>query len=128
MTSAALASINKVVSSAISDAVYESKHQSIDEIMSFLSEKIVLDDDMQAYFKEFKSKITHDMSKSITKRSRDPSAYNMWIKAKMAEIKQQNPNIKGKVLMLCAITEWKKHTGEPKSTMEKATHKKNSEP
>ena len=41
------------------------------------------------------------------KQKRAPSAYNLFIKEKMAEIKISNPEIKGRALMMAAIDQWK---------------------
>lgn len=114
MSTTATTGLNKVIASAIAEAVSEAKQQAINEMIEFLSEKIELDDEMLGYFTEFKEKIPEvSIDTKAPKRTRDPSAYNMWIKAKMAEIKQDNPSITGKDLMQAAISEWKKLEVKP---------------
>jgi len=42
------------------------------------------------------------------KKTRAPTAYNLFLKAKMAEIKEAGTELKGKELMQAAIVEWNK--------------------
>jgi len=42
------------------------------------------------------------------KKTRAPTAYNLFLKAKMAEIKESGADFKGKELMQAAIVEWNK--------------------
>ena len=42
------------------------------------------------------------------KKTRAPTAYNLFLKAKMAEIKESGADFKGKELMQAAIIEWNK--------------------
>lgn len=42
------------------------------------------------------------------KKSRPPNSYNLFIKDKMREIKEANPEFKGKELMRRATQEWNK--------------------
>jgi len=43
------------------------------------------------------------------KKTRAPTAYNIFLKEKMAEIKASGTELKGKELMMAAVEEWNKH-------------------
>ena len=105
--------INKVVAGL----VLEAKKQVIADFAAFLGEKIDFDEDMTGYFAEFtktlqvekppkagKGKKASD--DGVAKKKRAPSAYNIYIKNKMAEIKEKKPELKGKDLMKAAIEAW----------------------
>lgn len=106
----------------------ETTASTVDKLAAFLSEKIEFDDDMKALFEEFKKTAKEEIRASFKtaaatagkkgrggkdaaggeKKKREPSAYNLFIKDKMAEIKAKRPELKGKDLMKEAIVEWKK--------------------
>ena len=113
------------VNSAVSALVEEVSMTTVDKVVEFLKSKIDFDEDFEGFFKEFKETLKADMkaaakksgkksSDGEPKKKRAPSAYNLYIKDKMAEIKVSNPEIKGKDLMKAAIDEWKKTN--PKKT------------
>ena len=138
------------IMSAVDAAVLDAKKQVINEFMRFLEEKIDFDEDMKGYFTEFigtlkpskkSKKGKADKADKAVKPKRAPSAYNMFISEKMAEIKKENPALKGKELMKAAIVAWndKKAAAasasatatpepEPKPKPEKNKNKKEKEP
>jgi hypothetical protein len=137
------------IMSAVDAAVLDAKKQVINEFMRFLEEKIDFDEDMKGYFTEFigtlkpskkakKSKKGEDKADKPVKPKRAPSAYNMFISEKMAEIKKENPALKGKELMKAAIVAWNDKkaaaataTPEPEPQPQpenKKTNKKEKEP
>ena len=110
------------IMSAVDGVVFDAKKQVVNDFMTFLETKIDFDDDMKGYFEEFlgslKKPAATKKSKAAKKANaltasdkpekpkRKPSAYNMFISAKMAEIKKADPSIKGKELMKAAIIVW----------------------
>jgi hypothetical protein len=113
------------IMSAVDGVVFDAKKQVVNDFMTFLETKIDFDDDMKGYFEEFlgslKKPAATKKSKAAKKANaltasgasdkpekpkRKPSAYNMFISAKMAEIKKADPSIKGKELMKAAIVVW----------------------
>ena len=81
--------------------------------------------DIQKFIKEFKSgmKVSEPVKKKQTKKTkakggedgepkkekakRAPSAYNLFVKSKMSELKAANPSLKGAELMSLASKMWK---------------------
>lgn len=109
-----MASYN-VVLKAVADVVFDAKKQVLKDFAAFLAEKIDFDDDMKGYFDEFEKTIVKETpskkkssgeSSDTEKKKRAPSAYNMFISEKMAEIKKVKPELKGKELMKAAIEIW----------------------
>lgn len=114
---ASFATVNKAVAGVVAEAVFQAKKDVVEAFAKFLGEKIDFDEDMQAYFNEFKATIVlekvevpKEKGKGKTeggeKKKRAPSAYNLYIKDKMAEIKAAQPELKGKDLMKAAIQAW----------------------
>lgn len=109
------------VHKALAGLVEETAINTVDKLITFLSDKIEFDDDMKALFDEFKKTTKEEIKASFKndrskkggrsgeeKKKREPSAYNLFIKEKMAQIKVKKPELKGKELMKEAIDEWKK--------------------
>lgn len=108
------------VHKALAGLVEDTALTTVDKLVTFLSDKIEFDDDMKALFEDFKkttkeeikASFKNDRSKKARggeeKKKREPSAYNLFIKEKMAQIKAKRPELKGKELMKEAIDEWKK--------------------
>jgi hypothetical protein len=108
------------INKAVAGLVLEAKKQVIADFAAFLGEKIDFDDDMTGYFEEFTKtlqvekpakvgkgkKSTSSSDEEGVKKKRAPSAYNIYIKNKMAEIKAKKPELKGKDLMKAAIEAW----------------------
>jgi hypothetical protein len=136
----AFTAVTKAVAGVVAEAVFEAKKQVIKDFAAFMADKIDFDDDMQAYFDEFVGtlvleKVEVPKEKGKTKKSaasasdgessdapakkkRAPSAYNLFIKEKMAEIKANKPELKGKDLMRAAIDVW--NIEHPKKPVEEA--------
>lgn len=126
-----MASYN-AINKAVAEVVFAAKQQVVKDFAAFLAEKIDFDEDMQGYFDEFiktieqekppkaagKKKVAED---GTVKKKREPSAYNMYIKHKMAEIKAKNPEMKGKELMKAAIEAWNADKAEKASTSNSET-------
>ncbi len=99
--------------------VEETSMTTVDKLALFLKEKIEFDADMQELFEEFKTSLKVTLKNEakgkkrggkhldVNKKKRQASVYNLFIKDKMAEIKQQQPELKGKELMKAAIELWK---------------------
>jgi hypothetical protein len=111
------------INKAVAGLVLEAKKQVIADFAAFLGEKIDFDEDMTGYFEEFTKtlqvekppkagkgkggkKAAGSSDEGVPKKKRAPSAYNIYIKNKMAEIKEKKPELKGKDLMKAAIEAW----------------------
>lgn len=128
------------IMSAVDAAVLDAKKQVINEFMRFLEEKIDFDEDMKGYFTEFigtlkpsKKSKKGKADKAVKavkadKPKRAPSAYNMFISEKMAEIKKENPALKGKELMKAAIVAWNDKKAAAASASATATPEPEPEP
>lgn len=81
------------------------QHETLDNLITFLHDKIEIDEEMTQYFKDFKATLT---IKKKEKKKRAPSAYNLYIRDKIAEFKAAGH--KGNLMKL-AIDAWRK---EPK--------------
>jgi hypothetical protein len=68
------------------------------------------DDEVNEFIVEYNKKISSNTflfgPKKKEKKSRPPNSYNMFIKDKMREIKEANPDFKGKELMRRATQAW----------------------
>lgn len=68
------------------------------------------DDEVKEFIVEYNKKISSNTflfgPKKKEKKSRPPNSYNMFIKDKMHEIKEANPDFKGKELMRRATQAW----------------------
>lgn len=129
-----MASYNAVMK-AVADVVFDAKKQVIKDFAAFLAEKIDFDDDMKGYFDEFEKTIVKETpskkkgessSSDTEKKKRAPSAYNMFISEKMAEIKKEKPELKGKELMKAAIEVWNEN--KSKASKEVPQEEPESEP
>ena len=111
---------------AIAALVAESQLSTVEKLFAFLGEKIEIDDDMKGYFDEFKATLKVDQeadakaakSKSKSKKGgepkakRAPSAYNLYIRDKMAELKAAGNSGN---LMKMAIEAWNEEKGAKES-------------
>lgn len=106
---------------AIAALVAEAQLSTVEKLFAFLGEKIEIDDDMKGYFEEFKATLKVDQeveakaAKSNNKKGkkaedgeekkpkRAPSAYNLYIRDKMAEFKAAGHSGN---LMKMAIEAW----------------------
>ena len=117
---------------AIAALVAEAQLSTVEKLFAFLGEKIEVDDDMKGYFEEFKAVLKADQeadakaAKSNSKKGakkekegkdsepkakRAPSAYNLYIRDKMAEFKAAGHSGN---LMKMAIEAWNEEKGVTK--------------
>jgi hypothetical protein len=78
----------------------ETDPEKLDQLLFQFSDELHNDNDIFASSKSKKKK---------EKNSRPPTAYNLFVKAKMEEIKSQNPDLKNTELMAKAAQCWKQH-------------------
>lgn len=76
--------------------------------------KTIVDD----YIKQTTSNTFVFGPKKKEKKSRPPNSYNMFIKEKMREIKEANPDFKGKELMKRATQAWNEQKLEKQKQLE----------
>lgn len=118
--------LNKAIVLAMEEVALDT----VDKVMQAFKNKFEMDEsDLNEFANEFKESLKEtnkELAKSMTKRGkkssgeakekkkREPTAYNLFIKSKMAEIKETNPEIKGKELMRAAVEAWnaEKKTGD----------------
>ena len=87
--------------------IVETKISTIDELTNYLDTKIELDDDIKHAMYEFKETIT--ATKSIEKKKRKLSLFNLYVKDKLPQLKAAHPDIKdGKLMISMASEAWKK--------------------
>lgn len=80
------------------------------------------DDEVKSIITEYNKKISSNTfvfgPKKKEKKSRPPNSYNMFIKDKMREIKDANPDFKGKELMRRATQAWNQQKLEKQQLQE----------
>ena len=128
----AFPAVTKAVAQVVAEAAFEAKKKVMKDFAEFLADKIEFDEEMQAYFDAFTATLSVEKvelpkeskkgskktdSDGVEKKKRAPSAYNLFIKEKMAEIKVEKPELKGKELMKAAIDAW--NAEHPKSEEDK---------
>jgi hypothetical protein len=92
----------------------DSKKNNIEKILDIFNSKIdktanySLDDLKKILVESFKS-IKVKKQKDPNAEKRQPSAYNLFIKANMESIKKANPEMDNKKIMVEAATLWKAH-------------------
>lgn len=112
--------------------IEETSLQTVDKLVTFLETKIEVDDDLKQMFADFKTQLLEELKEEAKaaakggkskrgkggasdgepeKKKRAPSAYNLFIKEKMAAIKAEKPELKSKELMAEAIQMWKAQKG-----------------
>lgn len=119
----------QLLNQAVAVIGYENKLAAVDKLQTFLSEKMEIDNEFEGFFSEFKDILKKEHSEELTTTSKGskgkgskavvgaaasvkvkkaPSAYNIFIKDKIAEFKAQNPGVKnGKELLKMATDAWK---------------------
>ena len=114
-----------LLNEAIAQITYESKVAAVDNLESHMAQKVEIDNDMKEIFTSFKEQLKTEYEESkkaskkgkkgakggasdVPKQKKAPTAYNIFIKEKIAEIKAQNPDLKnGKELLKMATEAWK---------------------
>jgi hypothetical protein len=119
------------ITSLIEAAVKDGQLATFDNFITFLGTKIDIDEDMQSYIDEFKKTLVVKKKASpkgkgkakaaaeeekTEKKKRAPSAYNLFIRDKMAELRTAGH--KGNLMKL-AVEEWKKSKAEASSSSTK---------
>lgn len=125
---AAVQQINAVVVKAL----HETQLETIDKVKVFLSTNEEVDQDfIHGLLDQFKAQLRADYKPpkggktQQPKQKRVPSAYTLFIKDKMNEIKSSNPDVKsGQELMKLAVQEWGAISAEIKEKM-KVLNKEN---
>lgn len=93
------------VNSAVGKIIVETKLNIIDELTDYLDKKVDLDDDIKHAMCEFKEQITA----TKTKKKRQLSLFNLFVKDKLPQLKAAHPDIKdGKLMISMASDAWKK--------------------
>lgn len=111
------------VSKAVATVVMESKLKTVDDLVVFLDSKIEVDNDLKKMFHDFKNilkdaeekvvKAAGKTSKKVvssdgTKKKRQPSVFNLYIKDVMPNMKDKHPDWEnGKQLIAFASQSWK---------------------
>jgi hypothetical protein len=113
------------ITKAVANVVMDAKLSVIDDLITFLENKIEVDDDLKGFFHEFKmnlkeceEKKVKDAGKKTTKgkksnsdepkKKRKPSVFNLYVKDVMPDMKAKHPDIKdGKKMMGFASESWK---------------------
>lgn len=91
------------------------KRTTLEGFSTFLADKDskYKQDELMSLAEQYKSTHTQPtlsfVQKKKEKKSRPPNSYNLYIQQKMREIKEANPELKGKELMKRATTEWNAH-------------------
>jgi hypothetical protein len=109
------------VTKAMNALVEETSFAVVDKLMAFLDTRIEMDEDMKGLFSEFKEQLTGELketAKAVTKsgkaakapgEKRAPSAYNLFIRDKMAELKEEDPTMSAQERMKAATVLWREH-------------------
>lgn len=99
---------------ALNKVVDEVSTNTLDAFVEYVVSHSDIKENLHTILTEFKGShhtpsVFHFAAKKREKKSRPPNSYNMFIREKMREIKEANPELKGKELMKRATTEWNKH-------------------
>lgn len=116
------------VSAVVVKALHDTQLETVDKIREFLSTNDEVDQEfIGSLLDQYKAKLVAEfkppkglkMPKAAQpKQKRAPSAYTLFIKDKMNEIKTSNPNVKnGQELMKLAVEEWSKISADVKEKM-----------
>lgn len=96
----------------LNKVIDEARASALDGFAEHLQQHLegVTNDELQVQLQEFKKSNTVPVlsfgPKKKEKKTRPPNSYNMFIKDKMHEIKEANPEFKGKELMKRATEAW----------------------
>lgn len=101
--------------SALNKVFDDVKRTTLENFSTFLAEKDVKYDqeELLTLAEQYRVANTQPtlnfVQKKKEKKTRPPNSYNLYIQQKMREIKEANPELKGKELMKRATTEWNAH-------------------
>lgn len=108
---------------ALNKVVHDITAANLEGFVAYLVEKSDGTDDknrikslLQEYQKEHPVNVFNFGPKRKEKKTRPPNSYNLFIKDKMHEIKEANPELKGKELLKRATQEWNKHKEQQKNS------------
>lgn len=118
-----MASYNAVVA-ATAKVVHEANLAVIDDLLKFLDSRVEIDEDFKELIAEFKGTLKAPTKSGRVpkgeKKKREPSAYNLWIRDALKQLKEDQPELKGTDRMKEAMKLWKEHKdsmpSSPKST------------
>ena len=104
------------VNSAISKIVFDAQVKAIKEFKDFLADRVDISD-MESDFDEFlqtlkptaapAEKKTTKANPEPSKKKREPTLFNFFVKDRMVSLKEENPEAKGKVILTMASEAWK---------------------
>lgn len=92
------------INAVISELIKETMHTTIDNLVDFLNERVELDVEIKEIFEEYRRNIHVPDKITAKKRNHVPSAYNIYIKDKISELKAAGH--KGNMMKL-AVEAWK---------------------
>lgn len=113
-----MANLTKV-NKAIDELIVSVKNTTIKELSEYLAKNLTnisnLEEIIAQYIETAKAEDVvakkskgKESNNDKPKKTREPTEYNIFLKNKMAEIKEAGTELKGKDLMIAAIAEWKK--------------------
>ncbi len=115
--------LNKVVEDVrISTLEDFMKHLTMNDIVVVNKDEEEVNTVIANYVKETSSNTFVFGPKKKEKKSRPPNSYNMFIKDKMREIKEANPDFKGKELMRRATQAWNQQKLEKEKEQDNPTN------
>lgn len=106
---------------ALNKVVDEVSTNTLDAFVEYAVSHSETEENLRAILTDFKEthhtpSVFHFASKKREKKTRPPNSYNMFIREQMREIKQANPELKGKELMKRATAEWNRQKAATAST------------
>ena len=117
----AAASYSAVVA-ATAKVVHEASLAVIDNLVEFLDSKVEIDDDFKELIAEFKGTLKAPTPSKAgrvpkaEKKKREPSAYNLFVRDALNELKVSQPELSGKDRFREAMKQWKEHKGSSTNT------------
>lgn len=108
-----LAKVNKAVAALMEDTAMST----VDELVKFLDDKIEIDADLKTTFADFKlqlkEKLTAEAAPSKKRKTKvaggekkAPTLFNLFVKKRMAELKEQDPTLTSSARMKQAAEDW----------------------
>ena len=109
-----------LVNAAISQVVYDTQVKTVIEFKAFLESKLIDVSDLESEFSEFLSSLKilvvpvvaekkgrEKTIKAEPAKKKQPTLFNLFVKEKMASLKVDNPDKKGKEILSMASEAWK---------------------